>query len=210
MDKKEYLNHSSDTIWFPNEDIDDALNHTGVKNMRWHHRRYQNYDGSLTPLGRSHYGVGPERKKSGIVELAKNHRQKAAAKKKKKQQVKNLEKAREAKKKAAEERAKEEALMKDKERIITSGTPEEISKLKGKMTNQEFNTALTRLNYEEQLDKKVKDRRQKTGSEKFVEASKKVGDLATASTNFINLYNNGARVYNAFYGKKKNRTLPTI
>ena len=26
--------------------------------MHWGERRYQNYDGSLTPLGRIHYGVG--------------------------------------------------------------------------------------------------------------------------------------------------------
>lgn len=37
------------------------LYHSGVKNMRWGHRRYQNPDGSLTPLGRAHYGVGQAR-----------------------------------------------------------------------------------------------------------------------------------------------------
>jgi hypothetical protein len=34
------------------------LVHYGMKGMRWYHRRYQNPDGSLTPLGRKHYGVG--------------------------------------------------------------------------------------------------------------------------------------------------------
>ena len=42
------------------------LYHYGIKNMKWGNRRYQNEDGSLTPLGRDHYGygnggVGPDR-----------------------------------------------------------------------------------------------------------------------------------------------------
>lgn len=40
---------------------DMELYHSGVKNMRWGERRYQYKDGSLTPLGRVHYGYGPAR-----------------------------------------------------------------------------------------------------------------------------------------------------
>jgi hypothetical protein len=36
--------------------------HSGIMGMKWGKRRYQNSDGSLTPLGRSHYGVGEPRK----------------------------------------------------------------------------------------------------------------------------------------------------
>lgn len=36
----------------------DELYHHGIKNQKWGLRRYQNEDGSLTPLGRIHYGVG--------------------------------------------------------------------------------------------------------------------------------------------------------
>ena len=39
----------------------DYLAHYGIKDMKWYHRRYQNSDGSLTPLGRIHYGVGKAR-----------------------------------------------------------------------------------------------------------------------------------------------------
>ena len=34
----------------------NAMMHSGVKGQRWGRRRYQNPDGSLTPLGRIHYG----------------------------------------------------------------------------------------------------------------------------------------------------------
>lgn len=42
----------------------EYLAHHGVKGQRHGERRYQNPDGSLTPLGRIHYGVGEARKKA--------------------------------------------------------------------------------------------------------------------------------------------------
>ncbi len=39
----------------------DELYHHGIKNQKWGLRRYQNEDGSLTALGRIHYGVGKAR-----------------------------------------------------------------------------------------------------------------------------------------------------
>lgn len=39
---------------------DDELYHHGVKGQRWYHRRYQNYDGSLTQEGYQHWGLNPD------------------------------------------------------------------------------------------------------------------------------------------------------
>ena len=41
---------------------EDYLMHHGVKGQKHGERRYQNKDGSLTNLGRIHYGVGAARK----------------------------------------------------------------------------------------------------------------------------------------------------
>lgn len=41
----------------------NELMHYGTKGMHWYERNYQNHDGSLTPEGRIHYGVGPARSK---------------------------------------------------------------------------------------------------------------------------------------------------
>lgn len=40
----------------------NAMMHSGTKGQRWGRRRYQNPDGSLTPLGRIHYGRMKRRK----------------------------------------------------------------------------------------------------------------------------------------------------
>lgn len=43
------------------EKVGEYLEHYGVKGQKWDVRRYQYVDGSLTPEGREHYGVGPAR-----------------------------------------------------------------------------------------------------------------------------------------------------
>lgn len=50
----------------------DSLMHYGKKGMHWGDRKYQNEDGSLTPLGRIHYGVGQgrDRAKAAITSMA--------------------------------------------------------------------------------------------------------------------------------------------
>lgn len=65
------------------------LAHHGVKGQKWYERLYQNKDGSLTPLGRVHYGVGQARKKasSGVKKLASDARTSANIEKKRRQKL---------------------------------------------------------------------------------------------------------------------------
>lgn len=46
----------------PIETGNGELFHYGTPGMKWGRRRYQNRDGSLTPLGRIRYGMGLEKK----------------------------------------------------------------------------------------------------------------------------------------------------
>ncbi len=54
----------------------DELHHYQVKGAHWYVRRYQNPDGSLTALGRIHYGIGKMREKHVKKKEAKEVRQK--------------------------------------------------------------------------------------------------------------------------------------
>ena len=48
-------------------EIENELKHWGILGMKWGIRNYQNEDGSLTPLGRIRYGVGPGKSKTGNI-----------------------------------------------------------------------------------------------------------------------------------------------
>ena len=51
---------------------DDILSHHGIPGQKWGVRRYQNYDGSLTPAGRERYGESKQLA-SQLFEKAKDH-----------------------------------------------------------------------------------------------------------------------------------------
>lgn len=60
-----------DGRWIIKKKDRKLLRHMGVLGMHWGERRYQNEDGSLTPEGREHYGVGESNKKQSIFSKAK-------------------------------------------------------------------------------------------------------------------------------------------
>lgn len=65
----------------------DELYHYNVRGSHWGERRYQNEDGSLTPLGRIHYGIGAAREK------LREHAERKAQKKQEKETKKIDKKA---------------------------------------------------------------------------------------------------------------------
>lgn len=114
----------------------NQLTHWGVMGMKWGRRRYQNPDGSLTPEGKRRYAY----KQMSLSE-------KIAYKKKYKAQKAALEKAREARKAKQEFEA-------EKKKVLESGNAEDILKFKNKLTADEINKALDRLD----ADTKASDR----------------------------------------------------
>lgn len=64
-------------------DESDDLEHAGTKGMKWGQRRYQNPDGSLTPLGRIRYNKGLKKKAKEAAKSEKVSAKKEAKSKKK-------------------------------------------------------------------------------------------------------------------------------
>ena len=124
--------------------------HSGIKNMKWGVRRYQNPDGSLTPAGRIRYGVGKAREKSASGVKAKvassKDQERAAAR------AKRIE-ARKAKKDAriAEKNARKEAERKREQDAKELQRYEELRrKPASKLTAAEMAELTARLTAEKQ------------------------------------------------------------
>lgn len=92
-----------------------------------------------------------------------------------------------------------------KKKALTSGSAKDILKFKGDLTNQEMQTAITRLGYEKQLSD-MSTRDVKTGMDRMDSLAKKMETTTNVINKGVGLYNVGAKVVNAF----SNYDLPTI
>lgn len=167
----------------PNE-----LYHHGILGMHWGIRRFQPYPKGSGKKGKE-IGAAAKKKSVEIVQKYKD-------KKKAKQRNENLKKARE---KAAENRK----LAADKDRVLKSGSAREVLRYKGKLTNQELQSAVTRLNLEATL-KTMSQKEVKSNMQKIDDAMqnlKKVNEWAKIGTD---AYNTIARSYNATARGRRN------
>lgn len=60
----------------------NELAHHGIKDMKWYRRRFQNYDGSLTPAGKKRYLKGSSKSSKDVSETDKTAKTDKAATKK--------------------------------------------------------------------------------------------------------------------------------
>lgn len=148
------INLVGDYSNFMEEYIDADLEHYGVPKMRWHHRRWQYPDGSLTPAGRDHYGVGPPRTvdpehpiTSRMAKAAQGFKERRAIAKiyaEKEARNKRLQDGKKAAKLKREQRAKEVKEM--------TRTPDDLVKNRDKLTEEEFNAAVEKFEKLKQID----------------------------------------------------------
>lgn len=167
------------------------LAHHGILGMKWGVRRFQNKDGSWTPAGEKRYGAGG----NDILSGRKSPRHKPSnARKLAKQRAANLEKARQAK---ADKKQFEE----EKKNALEKGSAADILKFKGQLSNTELQTAVNRINLEQQLAT-IAQKDVKTGWDKANSVMDKVGKLTDYSNKAINAYNTIAKINNSFNSNK--------
>lgn len=150
------------------------LTHHGIKGMKWGVRR--------SPAQLGHKTSSKKKKGSSLSE-------RFAAKKKLKAKQKAAEVARKAK------QAKEEYEA-SKKKAIESGTAEDVLKFKGKLTNQELQTAVNRLNMESQLSQ-LNSKTVKTGMDKVESVANKIDRIRGAAEKGISAWNTFAKIHNS-------------
>lgn len=160
------------------------LTHHGIKGMKWGVRR--------TPAQLGHKTAG-KKKKSSVGDSVREGAKRVAASfkkmKKRRIQQKNAENARKAKQTKEEYEA-------EKKKAIESGSAADVLKFKGKLTNQELNTAVSRLNMESQLAQ-LNARTIKTGMDKAENIMNNVGRMKDMAEKGISAWNTFAKIHNS-------------
>lgn len=157
------------------------LEHFQVKGAKHGVRRYQNKDGSLTPLGRIHYGVGKARDA-----VAK----KLNGRKERKEQ-------REAEKKKSQEETEKKSEREEVESIIRSGDEKTVYENRHKLNDQELQSAINRIRLDQQI-KKIHEENQKSILDRGEDWVKTISRIGNMAGDLVTVYDNVQKVKKVF------------
>lgn len=203
--------------------------HHGIMNMKWGQRRFQNPDGSLTPLGRKRYAKLQRRKDNldyrikmaEIKQQLRTEKQKERAEKAsqrlaaKDDRAKLRKAANEIREKELAERAelkaermlakaaqKELNRARKADKLIRSGNYKKIKKNSKIFTDEELNRAYNRIQSERNGRKKANPISLSNMLSALTGSTK---DLAESSKNIGTLGNNLSTIYDIYYQKIRPR-----
>ena len=161
-----------------------VLTHHGIKGQRWGVRRFQNADGTLTPAGKRHYGVGKAAGKSypSYDEMQATVKQKSMEKaydkaldRKDKSDIANLVKN------TAEQT--KNALNRTKNDYKESKKNVQVKPDVSKMSNKELQDAITRMNLEDNYTRLIQNREaQKQGKDRVEKMLDTMGTVAEVAS----------------------------
>ena len=179
------------------------LKHYGVKGMKWGVRRYQNKDGTRTSAGKKRYNstlnIGSGSKSTKLKRKQKPSISSLFDRKSNKSSKPNTEMT---------EQQKKEAYEAAKKKAVESGSAAEVLKFKGKLTTQEMQYAMSRIQWEQNM-KNISDKEiaaSKQGVDNYIKNLNKAVDVVTTTSK---AYNTFANIYNAF-GSTSKPMLPKI
>ena len=179
------------------------LKHYGVKGMKWGVRRYQNKDGTRTSAGKKRYNstlnIGSGSKSTKLKRKQKPSISSLFGRKSNKSSKPNTEMT---------EQQKKEAYEAAKKKAVESGSAAEVLKFKGKLTTQEMQYAMSRIQWEQNM-KNISDKEiaaSKQGVDNYIKNLNKAVDVVTTTSK---AYNTFANIYNAF-GSTSKPMLPKI
>lgn len=203
---------------------DSVIEHHGVRGQKWGMRRYQNPDGTLTPLGRKKLGR-IERKVSKLgnnVNQSKNRYMQLAKKKKNgtatEKELKEYEALSSSLKKASSKFKKMSSKLESKKKnleknqpkekpideVIRTGSKEDILRRSGELTVAELNEAFQRLDVKARIDRL--DTSKVGAGEKFAKRLAKVaGTVASVydSVEKVTKVTNALGLTDIKFGQKK-------
>lgn len=177
---------------------EDYLAHHGILGQKWGVRRYQNYDGSLTSLGRKHRGLSEKGAKSAVSDVKKliKNAQKAGAKRRAERAVKREESQKIARQKSDEDKAAKK--IRDHERLKEHirRHPRDMYKHRDELTREEAQELIDQI----QWDRKIADIKLdelKRFNNRTKEINTFIKNTSDIFSSGISLYNNTALIYNA-------------
>ena len=164
----------------------DFLEHYQIKGAKHGVRRFQNYDGSLTPAGRERYGVGAARTKKPSDDKASKKAERKAAREEK----------------AAERKAKHEAEKPEKLKNYLRDHPKKIYKYRKKLNQKDLDELMKQVEFDKKCQDIKMDQMERSLKRfnKLVDTTKTINTLLSQS---VGIYNNTALLYNAFVDNRE-------